>query len=82
MCDAMQKEIDNLEAELAELRKDRERLDYLISKSQDGHAFIFETRPAGGKAIIISERYRYTSFDVICADTHRTALDNAMKGGE
>lgn len=26
MCDAMQKEIDNLEAELAELRKDRERM--------------------------------------------------------
>ena len=26
MCDAMQKEIDNLESELAELRKDRERM--------------------------------------------------------
>ena len=29
MCDAMQKEIDNLEAELAELRKDKVRLDWL-----------------------------------------------------
>ena len=26
MCDAMQKEIDNLESELAELHKDRERM--------------------------------------------------------
>ena len=82
MIEAMQAEIDSLETQLAEARKDRERLDYLISKSQDGHAFMFETRPAEGKAILISERYRYTSFDVICADTHRTAIDNAMKGGE
>lgn len=30
MCDAMQKEIDNLEAELEELRKDRDLLQFCI----------------------------------------------------
>ena len=34
MCDAMQKEIDNLEAELAELRKDRDRLDWIFNNSK------------------------------------------------
>ena len=72
MCDAMQKEIDNLEAELAEAREDSERLRYVcdnewlvtytIDEQCDTIYFVYENEK------IIGTGYSY-----------QEAIDNAMK---
>ena len=72
MCDAMQKEIDNLEAQLAEAREDSERLRYVcdnewlvtytIDEQCDIIYFVYENEK------IIGTGYSY-----------QEAIDNSMK---
>ena len=67
MLEAMQTEIDSLEAQLAEARKDSERLDWIIEKTLLIGTFKdrYNIRPAG-----------------LWFNSPREAIDNAMKGGE
>ena len=67
MLEAMQTEIDSLEAQLAEARKDSERLDQIIEKTLLIGTFKdrYNIHPAG-----------------LWFNSPREAIDNAMKRGE
>lgn len=82
MCDAMQKEIDNLEAEIEELRKDRDLLQFCLDndtfpvKDQNG-AYIMRKQ---NEFFAVSTSARHSielAFEYV-----KFKADNAMKGGE
>ena len=77
MIEAMQTEIDSLEAQLAEARKDSERLDWVVCSCND---YGFDI---GANNTVISRLYWIDGIDEIArGTTPREAIDNAMKGGE
>jgi len=82
MCDAMQKEIDNLEAELAELRKDRERLDAIedmVRNSRTGVTFKHENYSEDGYVVERGFNITRYHFRSELEKTLRDAIDAAMK---
>ena len=77
MIEAMQAEIDSLEAQHAEARKDSERLDWVVG-SCDDYGF-----DIGANNTSINRLYWIDGIDEIArGKTPREAIDNAMKGGE
>ena len=69
MCEAMQAEIDKLEAEIEELRKDRERLDWLL-----------DNRASVSPNLVTGVMTCWDIYDDIRGkgQTQREAIDNAM----
>ena len=73
----MQAEIDSLEAQLEEARKDSERLDWVVGSCND---YGFDI---GVNHTVISRLYWIDGIDEIArGKTPREAIDNAIKGGE
>ena len=89
MIEAMQAEIDSLKAQLAQARKDSERLDWIIFKGgaigiSDSVDFNENFDEIPNSAHFKAERlYWIDGVDEIArGSTPREAIDNAMKGGE
>ena len=77
MIDAMHAEIDSLEAQLAEARKDSERLDWVVGSCND---YGFDI---GANNTVINRLYWIDCIGEIArGKTPREAIDNAIKGGE
>ena len=77
MIDAMHAEIDSLKAQLAEARKDSERLDWVVCSCND---YGFDI---GANNTVINRLYWIDGIDEIArGKTPREAIDNAIKGGE
>ena len=77
MIETMQADIDSLEAQLAEARKDSERLDWVVDSCND---YGFDI---GANNTVINRLYWIDGIDEIArGKTPREAIDNAMKGGE
>ena len=76
MIEAMQAEIDSLEAQLAEARKDSERLDWVVGSCND---YGFDI---GEYNTVISRLYWIDGIDEIArGKTPREAIDNSTLGG-
>ena len=85
MLEAMQTEIDSLEAQLAEARNDSERLDWIILKGGDiGISNSIDRSDMQNSVYFTLDRlYWIEGFDEIARGaTPREAIDKAMKGGE
>ena len=73
MIEATQAEIDSLEAQLAEARKDSERLDWVVGSCND---YGFDI---GANHTVISRLYWIDGIDEIArGKTPREAIDNAI----
>ncbi len=79
MIDAMQAEIDSLEAQLAEAQRDSARLDFMTRITEAG-VYPFLDKYAEKFTIEIDVIGGWV--EIGCGKTPREAIDNAMKGGE
>ena len=79
MLEAMQTEIDSLEAQLAEARKDSERLDFMAKNGLTLHE---DCLFGGSDIFIFCESFEDGVNINGHGKTSREAIDNAMKGGE
>lgn len=78
-------EANNIRAQLAEARKDSERLDWVVKGGEDSFRVVGEKTTWDGKFICykVWEVYWIDGFDGVGeGKTSRQAIDNAMKGGE
>ena len=78
MIEAMQAEIDSLEAQLAEARKDSDRLDWIIKQSEVIVLGANTSEINYVDAYFIDASFKRLAY----GDNPRDAIDNAMKGGE
>ena len=78
MIEAMQKDIDSLEAQLADARKDSDRLDWIIKQSEVIVLGANTSEINYVDAYFIDASLKRLAY----GNNPRDAIDNAMKGGE